>query len=468
MSSCTQKSTTYLLLENVDTLLRNDCTDSASFLISSIDDENISEADMAYYNLLNIIIQYRNYEKIESDSSINSAIKVFQQHNDTEKLAMSYYYKSCILDDLGKRKEAIIAAKDAENVAEIANLPYLLTHIYRQLTILNSDAGQFQLALEYAKKGCENAKKLKVKKYLAYSYIYLTILYNDLGNIDSAKFYLDKCLLYTNEIELQDRGFVGNQLGEYLINIDTSAAKKMFNEAIKYNQIPEAYLHLSSIAKLEKDTALSKAYIDSALIYAWPEFKLSIFQALAEEELRNKNLQKYSQTMQQILLLKDSITQRDEKNNAIKFQKKYDFEKQSAKFREQKNKITSVSIIVFLIAIIIAYTMYLSNKSRVQSIENEKNKEKAEKAILAQQNAELAAAKAEAELYTEIMDKQNISLLKKNVDMTNIIASCKTRIEELEQEGRKNSEELDMLKTQMAVAQNIQKEIEKKGKDILG
>ena len=106
-----------------------------------------------------------------------------------------------------------------------------------------------------------------------------------------------------------------------------------------------------------------------------------------------------------------------------------------------------VTIIVLIL--MSSYLLHLRHKSKLETIENEKNKETTEKAILAQQNAEL--------------EMDLLSFHKKNADMSHIISVNKDKIKQLESEGSIRNTELQNLKAQMDKAQSIQQEIINKG-----
>ena len=450
IASCSNQSSTYIALENVNELLRQDENDSATIVFNRIDQNNIqTDEGNAYYNLLRTIIDYRNYADIPSDSAIAISVNYYRKTNNKYKLAVSQYYRGAILSELDNYTDAIPALKEAEDLGEKFDDPMLLGNIYRELTVLNCNASQVELAIEYAQKQCNAMQKTTNKKCVAYAYLHLAIIYSNIGQSDSAKTYLDKCLLIADNINTKDKAYINNYIGEQLMPTDTSTAKLFFQKALTFNHFPESYINLAKIFYNNGDTSTARTYTDSALTNAWPELKIKILESIADDKLHSNDIHQYANTIRQIIKLKDSINKADKERETLEFQKKYDFDKQATKNRE----IIIIMATIIVLILMSSYLLHLRHKSKLENIENEKNKEETEKAVLAQQNAEL-----EMEL---------LSLQKKNADMSYIISINQNKIKQLESEGSMHKDELQNLKVQMEKAQSIQQEIINKGRLVM-
>lgn len=450
IASCSNQSGTYIALENVNELLRHDENDSATIVFKRIAPNSIqTDEETAYYNLLKTIIDYRNYADITSDSVIKVSVNYYRKTSDEYKLAVSQYYRGAILSELDNYADAIPALKEAEELGEKFDDPILIGNIYRELTVLNCNASQVELAIEYAQKQCNAMQKTSNKKLIAYAYLHLAIIYSHIGQSDSAKTYLDKCLLIADQINAEDKAYVNNYIGEQLMATDPTAAKLFFQKALTFNHFPESYLNLANIFYNNGDSSNAKIYTDSALANAWPELKIKILESIADEKLQSNDIHQYAAAIRQIIDLKDSINEADKERKTLEFQKKYDFDKQEAKNRE---RIIIMATIIVL-TLMSSYILHLRHKTKLEKIENEKNKEETEKAVLAQQNAEL-----EMEL---------LSLQKKNADMSYIISINQNKIKQLESEGSMHNAELQNLKVQMEKAQSIQQEIINKGRLVM-
>ena len=429
IASCSNQSGTYIALENVNELLRQDENDSATIVFKRIAPNSIqTDEETAYYNLLKTIIDYRNYADITSDSVIKVSVNYYRETSNEYKLALAQYYRGAVLSDINKYEDAILALKEAEELAEKFDDYMLLDNIYRLLTILNCNAGQIELATKYAQKQRDAALKNGRAKWIAYAYLHLAIIYSNISQTDSAKTYLDKCLLIADQINTEDKAYVNNYIGEQLMATDTSAAKLFFQKALTFNHFPESYINLANIFYNNGDSSNAKIYTDSALANAWPELKIKILESIADEKLQSNDIHQYAAAIRQIIDLKDSINEADKERKTLEFQKKYDFDKQEAKNRE---RIIIMATIIVL-TLMSSYLLQLRHKSKLEKIENEK-----------------------------------LSLQKKNADMSYIISINKNKIKQLESEGTVHNAELQNLKVQMEKAQSIQQEIINKGRLVM-
>ncbi len=93
----------------------------AKAILDSINREELSEADEAYYNLLLTQAVYINYDNITSDndSIITQALDYFSKHKgDKEKLTRSYIYKGAVTEELALPDSvAMVYYKKAESSA---------------------------------------------------------------------------------------------------------------------------------------------------------------------------------------------------------------------------------------------------------------------------------------------------------------------------------------------------------------
>ena len=93
----------------------------AKAILDSINREELSEADEAYYNLLLTQAVYINYDNITSDndSIITQALDYFSKHKgDKDKLTRSYIYKGAVTEELALPDSvAMVYYKKAESSA---------------------------------------------------------------------------------------------------------------------------------------------------------------------------------------------------------------------------------------------------------------------------------------------------------------------------------------------------------------
>ncbi len=143
-------------LELADSLLVHHDPDSALRLLGGIDAESLSGAsNRAYHALLLTQAQYRCYEDITSDSTINVALDYYKHHaKEQEKLTRAYLYKGAVMEVLGDVEQAMSSYKQAQATVQaddLFNQGYIrlrMGNIYRDnLVVDSSDIRLFKEAL---------------------------------------------------------------------------------------------------------------------------------------------------------------------------------------------------------------------------------------------------------------------------------------------------------------------------------
>ena len=145
-------------LVGADSLLRCNAPDSALRLLVAIDGAKLPSAgDRAYHALLLTQAQYRCYEDITSDITINVALDYYRHHaEEQEKLTRAYIYKGAVMEVLGDAGQAMFCykqAKAAVGADDLFNQGYIrlrIANIYRDnLVADNSNIQLFKEALQY-------------------------------------------------------------------------------------------------------------------------------------------------------------------------------------------------------------------------------------------------------------------------------------------------------------------------------
>ncbi len=262
------KGEIYKRLAQVDSLLIKNMPDSAMKMLEQIPEKNISDKEArAYYNLLTIQTRYRLYQPITSDSLINISIDYYQ-NGDKEKLARSYYYKGATLLEIGRAKEAVVCLKEAEALAYKINDNALNNKIWGSLCQINEEAGEFGLALKYARKNMNLSIKCKNNYWLAYAFNDMAFCYGDLWKQDCAMYYIDKCIPLLKDVPMKERTILLNNIGFYYINTDTTKALKYLKEAYKIKPIPSTLDNIACIyarnGNIEKADELWKEALKTA------------------------------------------------------------------------------------------------------------------------------------------------------------------------------------------------------------
>ena len=183
-------------LTGADSLLRCNEPDSALRLLAGIDGAKLSGAgDRAYHALLLTQAQYRCYEDITSDSTINVALDYYKRHaNEQETLTRAYIYKGAVLEVLGDVEQAMFfykQAKAAVGADDLFNQGYIrlrMANIFRDHMVADSsNIMLFKEALQYFRQIPDTTYMLMCLEEIGTSY-YVK------ANKDSAFTYLNHAI----------------------------------------------------------------------------------------------------------------------------------------------------------------------------------------------------------------------------------------------------------------------------------
>ncbi len=279
-TSCTMKNKTYLSLliimhillvgchqggmqkrlSEIDRLVDRELKDTTAYnMLKKINTADLrTEEDSAYYYLLKTQILYRMYMPIKSDSMINVSVKYYEKHDDTEKLARSYYYKGAVIYDLDNTGEAVVNIKKSETIAQELNDHILLHKIFQRLTFINTNAQEYEKAIEYAKKQYEEAKHIGNEEYIASALIDMGVSYTRLNHRDSANYCLAEYQKFVDKVNPKELAYYYTTLGEVHKDSDPELAKAYFIKALQYRNLPKTYKFLADLYLKEGDSKKAK------------------------------------------------------------------------------------------------------------------------------------------------------------------------------------------------------------------
>ena len=200
MGGCSQSIKEDDKLITIDSLLMEELPDSALNIIKSIDYTFFDEDKKAYFNLLKTQALYKAYLPIHSDSIINSSISYYEESNNTQKLGWAYFYKACIISEMGKEKEALDILKKAEDIANNSNDKILLHNTCFYIGSINTLYHENLLAIKYLKKASITSKQTRKFNHLMFDYEKLAKVYAEMGEEDSVRNYLNKALAVVDSL----------------------------------------------------------------------------------------------------------------------------------------------------------------------------------------------------------------------------------------------------------------------------
>ena len=142
----------YEKLDHIDSLIAKDNIDSASIILNSFIESDMTQEDLAHYRLLATQLGYLTNNPLPSDSLLDLAITYYKKIDNYQKLADAYYYKSRRSEKSNNYPQAILQCKEAERLAMNTNDACLQYKITEFLAYLNGMCRNELLQLQYAKK----------------------------------------------------------------------------------------------------------------------------------------------------------------------------------------------------------------------------------------------------------------------------------------------------------------------------
>lgn len=361
-------------LMEINGFLNENRLDTAQFCLTQIDLSNLSVCDEALYNLVTVKLNHLRYYPVPSDTLIRSCIDVFTRFNDKERLAESLYYQAVTCYEEGHVPQAFTAMKKAETVAQDIDDLNIRHKIIESLTDWNMSEHQYQLAMTYGRRNLALSTKANNNNWIAYALVFISQIYTGMGQRDSARYYLNKCVTYIKDVPDSQRVDFYNYIAALTMKTDLPAALAY---AMKGNDIRENGMSYATIALIryregkgvEVDSLIKKALHFAAT----PSERIYVLQQTMNlYEAQNRYDQAY-QTSLKLMDIKDNEALLRERHNVHSIQAKYDSQKKDLWFQ---NLISIffllVSILLFVGTIIIRYHHKHLNKTTNEAIEDQK------------------------------------------------------------------------------------------------
>ena len=361
-------------LMEINSFLNDNRLDTAQFCLTQVTPSDLSVYDEALYNLVTVKLNHLRYHPVPSDTIIRSCIDVFTNFNDKERLAESLYYQAVTCYEEGHVPQAFTAMKKAEAVAQDIDDLNIRHKIIESLTDWNMSEHQYQLAMSYGRRNLALSTKANNSNWIAYALVFISQIYTGMGQSDSARHYLDKCVTYMKDVPDSQRVDFYNYIAAVTMKTDLSAAH---GYAMKGNDIRENAMGYATIAQIRyregKGIAVDSLIKKAFHLAATPSERIYVLQqAMNIYEAQNRYDQAY-QTSLKIMDIKDNEALLREKRNVHDIQANYDSKMKDLKFRGCINIIFFlVSILVLVATIIIIYHHKRINKTTNEAIEDQK------------------------------------------------------------------------------------------------
>lgn len=339
--------------------------DSALQLLQQIaDPQDFNDPDLAFYALLLTQARYKSCVPLESDSLIRIAVDYYEDGNEKERLAKSYFYWGCVHAEKEERLEAIdLYLKSLDLMLESKDSIFLAM-LYRHLGKCYSGQRLRSTA----------RKMLKISYALCISKDSSRACYalNDIGDTFLVEYQLDSALFYYKQslemasaiqhpdmlsINYNDMAALYNEQGKY------AEAEVCISKALLYQTNKEDYTLACSV----KGDILGSLNCSDSAIYYWkigaesPNIyvKASSYDCLYQEYKRTKDWENATLYADSFLVYYDSIQKMNDRAEFDRLMDDHLVELHKHELSVERNWLIGSLIVVFLVLVAILVILYL-------------------------------------------------------------------------------------------------------------
>lgn len=306
-------------------------------------------------------------------------------------------------------KEAIEMGYQAISKAEIAGDQLLQVKGKTLIGWAFLEMGQTRDALSWHLKALHTTTDTVLLARYGILFANLALNYSGLGKSDSAFYYINKAIRYSRQHE--NLFALSNSLAIYaqlLVRAGEAArAEQPLMEVVEIRKlIGDPFYVVSDMGQLglyyasnkqpEKGIAICNEGISIARQYKLDTKLFFLYSSLAENYKAGGNLQAYADVLERILLLKDTVYQKNSAQSLAEIQTRYESEKNQNTIAHQQLKLVKKnywlygSIGLLVLGIIIFYLLF-SNYQKKQKLKNKLLLENERKRIAAELHDNLGA-----------------------------------------------------------------------------
>ena len=355
----------------IDSLLTSDKDSIAMMRLNKIHTRVKKRDDVAFYNLLKVRAMYKLNIFVKNDSIINTCIDFYSKNNNRKMLAESYYYKSVTNYDKLNVETGIKDMKLAEQIAALANDDALEYRVIEKLFLYNCDAAEYETAINYGRKALKVAKKTNNQDYITYAYLSLAVSNKWLGQLDSARFYIEKCLENIKYLRQYDLAYAFDIVGAVNKDKDKKYAETYLKKAIDIYPLPWTYKKLAELylENGEEDKAnrvWEKALnFDADKIVAGFETKIGIYETMRELKQKYGKHDEADSIAGLIIMLKDSMRAQKENLAVREMQKDFDNQVDDEKAEKRRQALAwwlAAAVVTIVGTTVVYYAVHRRDK----------------------------------------------------------------------------------------------------------
>ena len=356
-------------LNAIDSLLVKDENDSAYAMFMKIKAEGLADDESrAFYGMLDTEIRLGRDVPIKDYTAIDKSIKYYEAKKDLKKLARAYFDKGVCLFENGDTKAAIACIKKSEDLERRADYPLLRHLICVDMAHINTEAGAYRTALDYAMKALANAEANGNEAWRCLAYNHIVMCYHGLGVKDSMMMYAEKLLLHLDRIKNKTEravyntniGYIFYETGEYY------KAEPLLRRAVAILPEPMMQLNLAKVCNaVGKD-----AEADSLMKECWKNadfnVKAELLQFLGENAEKGKMFEDAADFYRRAKVMRDSAVIKQ--NTEARLVAQNDYERKSLKEKQDARSVVSavIAVVTVLSLAVLSIILYRQRMKKVR------------------------------------------------------------------------------------------------------
>ena len=190
-------------------------------------------------------------------------------------MGASLYYKAVVLYDLGKKQEATLLLKQAEQQAERSDDELLRNNNYQ--------SGNNDLDAAYGQLFLKSSQRLHDTLQTARAYDYLAATFSRTGEKDSMRIMQDSCLALINKTDKETKAYILSNLADtHISDGDYQRAEQLLHETISIKPMANQYVMLGKLRKACSDTTRARLCWERATTFGDKRFSAEAYGLLAQ------------------------------------------------------------------------------------------------------------------------------------------------------------------------------------------
>ena len=399
-------------LSTVDTLLAADNLNEAEFTLRQISEKDMSESELAKYNLLSILTTWRLSQPIKNETDLDKSISYLEQNGNDALLARCYYMKGELLCDKGQVEKGIIFYKRAEQLVAKDDL-ITQHHIYESIAFQNMCSEALGIAIQYAQKALRIANQLHKPDWVGYEYYLLTLSFNGLGKTKEAQLTIQRLLKLLPKMSEKGQMDILDILGQYYQLRNPELMEQLMHKAMSNQSNITPYLYMAAHRYNQGKKEEAYLLLDKAEKQCNGKHCYALIEGKRDMKLQDKDYKSANQLSMQLLHLEDSMSEADNRKDLETAQN--NFEQQ---LREQRQQRVYAYILLAIIALILSVAILLIYlRYRVQKMRSILTDDRLKIATLNKQIVEAKQSLANTEFSR---DKQKLKIERLEQEVTKI------------------------------------------------